>query len=209
MPLVMIYNWFLQNITKTITKNWNILRVNKNLKKIFKNEPITAFKQNKNIQEIIGTHWIDNGRIKKDLKTLKEGNCTLWRSKAGNVCCKQVKTTTTFKSQQTNKTWKIFHNTICKTEYAIYLLECIICNLQYVRKNETPFNIRLKNYREDVKDPKAILADKYFQKNGHRFNGHTRFTIIDGSTNTNLDKEILRECFIQRENFWIQKLETL
>ena len=120
-----------------------------------------------------------------------------------------MKTTTTFKSQQTNKTWKIFHNTICKTEYAIYLLECIICNVQYVRKNETPFNIRLKNYREDVKDPKAILADKYFQKNGHRFNGQTRFTIIDGSTNTNLDKEILRENLIQRENFWIQKLETL
>ena len=100
----------------------------------------------------------------------------------------------------------MFHNTICKTEYAIYLFECIICNLQYVRKNETPFNIRLKNYREDVKDSKAILADKYFQKNGHRFNGHT---IIDGSTNANLDKEILRECLIQRENFWIQKLETL
>ena len=43
---------------------------------------------------------------------------------AGNICCKQVKTTTTFKSQQANKTWKIFHNTNCKTEYAIYLLEC-------------------------------------------------------------------------------------
>ena len=156
----MIYNWFLQNISKAITKNWNVLRVNENLKEIFKNEPITAFKQNKNIQEIIRTHWIENGRIKKDLKTLEEGNCTLWRSKAGNVCCKQVKTTTAFKSQQTNKTWKIFHNTICKTEYAIYLLKCIICNLQYVRENETPFNIRLKNYRKDVKDPKAILADK-------------------------------------------------
>ena len=62
MPLVMTYNWFLQNFTITIRKNWNILRVNENLKKIFKNEPITAFKQNKNIQEIIGTHWLENGR---------------------------------------------------------------------------------------------------------------------------------------------------
>ena len=88
------------------------------------------------------------------------------QSKAGNVCCKQVKTTKTFKSQQTNKTWKIFHDTKCKTEYAIYLLECIICNLQYVCKNETSFNIRLKNYRKYVKDHKAILADKHFQKNG-------------------------------------------
>ena len=67
--------------------------------------------------------------------------------------------------QQTNKqNLKIFHNTNCKTEYAIYLMECIICNLQYVRKHETTFNIRLNNHRKDVKDPEAILADKHFSK---------------------------------------------
>ena len=43
-------------------------------------------------------------------------------------------------------------------------MECIICNLQNVGKNETPFNIRFNNHRKDVKDPKAILADKHFQK---------------------------------------------
>ena len=67
-------------------------------------------------------------------------------------------------SQQTKKTWKIFHNTNCKTEYAIYLMECAICNQQYVSKNETPFNIRLNNHRKDVNDPKVLLADKHFQK---------------------------------------------
>ena len=65
--------------------------------------------------------------VEKDLKTLKEGKCTPCRSKAGNTCCKQVETTTTFKSQQTNKAWKIFHNTNCKREYAIYLMEYITC----------------------------------------------------------------------------------
>ena len=48
--------------------------------------------------------------------------------------------------------------------------------------------------------PKAILADQHFQKNVHRFNKHARFTIIYRLTNTNLDKEILRERLIQREN---------
>ena len=43
-------------------------------------------------------------------------------------------TTTAFKSQQKNKTWKIFHNTDCKTEYVIYLMEFAISNLQYVGK---------------------------------------------------------------------------
>ena len=88
-------------------------------------------------------------------------------------------------------------------------MECIICNLQYVGKNETPFNIRLKNHRKHVKDTKAILAYKHFQKNGHRFNKHARFMITDRLTNTKLDKEIWRERLIQKENFWIQKLETI
>ena len=127
------------------------------------------------------------------------------QSKNGNICCEQVKTTATFKSQQITKTWKIFH---CETEYVICLMECIICNLQYVDENETPFSIRLNNHRKDVKDPKAILADKHFWKNGHSFNEHARFMIIDRLKKTNLEKEILRERLIQRKNFWIQKLET-
>ena len=85
--------------------------------------------------------------------------------------------------------------------YSINLMECKICNLQYAGKNETPFNIRLDNHSKDEKVPKAKLADKHFQKNDHRFNEHARFTIIDRLTNINLDKKILREHLIQRENF--------
>ena len=66
----------------------------------------------------------------------------------------------------------------------------------------------MNNHRKDVKDPKAILADKHFQKNGHRFNEQARFTIIDSLTNTNVEKKILRERLIQRKNFWRQKLES-
>ena len=89
-------------------------------------------------------------------------------------------------------------------------MECAICNLQYLGKNETLFKIRLNNHKKDVKDPKAILPDKHFKKKtDYRFNEPIRFTMIDRLTNTNLDKEILRERLIQRGNFWIQKLETL
>ena len=55
------------------------------------------------IQEIIGTQWVENGRVKKNLKALKEGKCTPCRSKAGNICCNQMKTTAIFKRQQTSK----------------------------------------------------------------------------------------------------------
>ena len=115
MLLVITYNRFSQNITKTIRRKRNISQINENFDEVFKNEPITASKRKKNIQEIIGIYRIENGSVKKDLKTLKVGKCTPWRPKAGNICGKQVTTTTTFKSQQAKKTWKIFYNTNCKT----------------------------------------------------------------------------------------------
>ena len=100
-PLVITYNQFLSNITKIFRKNWNILQINENFREIFKNEAITAFKRNKNLQEITGTHCKENKRVKKGLKTLKEGKCTPCRPcrpKAGNIYCKQVKIITIFKS---------------------------------------------------------------------------------------------------------------
>ena len=62
------YLAILPNITKIIRKNWNILQINENFKELFKNQQITALKRNKIIQEIIGTHGIENRRVKKDLK---------------------------------------------------------------------------------------------------------------------------------------------
>ena len=51
------------------------------------------------------------------------------------------------------------HNRIWHLSYEVYNM-----NLQYVGRNETPFKIRLSNHRKDVKDTKAILADKHIKK---------------------------------------------
>ena len=81
-----------------------------------------------------------------------------------------------------------------------------MCNLQYVARKKTPIDSRLNNQKKDVKDLKAILAEKHFHKRGHTLNKHARFTIVDRLRNTNLDKKFLRKRHIQRENFWIQKI---
>ena len=76
-------------------------------------------------------------------------------------------TTKTFKSNQTNKTFKIFHQVKGKSSFVIYLLECYICNIQYVGKSETPLNIRLSNHRKDIKNANAMPACKHFKKRNH------------------------------------------
>ena len=47
-----------------------------------------------------------------------------------------------------------FHQVTCHSNYVIYLLECIMCKIQYVGKSETSFNIRLNNHRKDIKKTK-------------------------------------------------------
>ena len=47
---------------------------------------------------------------------------------------------------------------------SISILECILCNLQYVRKSETSFNIRLNNHRKDVSNQETIPACVQFRK---------------------------------------------
>ena len=130
-------------------------------------------------------------------------------SKTGNLCCSQLTSTTTFISQQTKRKFKIYHIVNCKSEYVIYLMECTLCNKQYIGKVDTAFHIRLNSHGKDTKDPNAILACRHFQQQGHNFNSHAKFIIIDKLVNTSSSKDILRERLIQRENFWMKKLKTL
>ena len=176
---------------------------------LFQEQPITAFKRNKNLKEIIAGTRIKDGIVKKFSIPSRTGKCTQCLSGARTLCCNQGLTTNTFMSQQTKRTFNIFFNLNCKSEYVIYLMECILCKMQYVGKAETTFNLRLNNYRKDTKKPKSILACKTFQEQGHNLNKHAKFIIIDNLVNLHGCKEALREMLVIRENFWIQKLKTL
>ena len=102
-----------------------------------------------------------------------------------------------------------FFNLNCQSEYVIYLLECILCKIQYVGKAETACNLRLNNHRKDTKKSNSILVCKHSQEQEHNFNKHTKFIIIDKLINVHGSKEALQEMLLVRKSFWIQKLKTL
>ena len=123
------------------------------------------------------------------------------------LCCQQLISTTTFKNNQTNKTFKIYHRVNCKSSY---LLESFICNIQYVGKSETPFNIRFNSHRKDVKNTNAIPACEHFNRHNHDFDNHREIIIIEQTRNIcTTSTDTLKERLKQGENFWIMKLETL
>ena len=201
-PLILTYNRFLLNLR-------TVLRTSKNLRELCQEHPITAFKRNKNLKEIVGGTCIKNSKVKKFNIPSRTGKCTPCLSGAGTLCFNQVLTTNTIINQQTKRTFNIFFNLNCKSEYVIYVMECILCKMQYVGKVETVYNLRLNNHRKDTKKPNSILACEDFEEQGHDFNNYAKFIIIDKLVNLERSNEALGEMLVVRENFWIQKLKTL
>ena len=80
-------------------------------------------------------------------------------------------------------------------------MECILCNIQYVGKAYSTFNIRLNNQREDSKEANSILACN------HRFKNitstkHVKLTILSQLINLNGSEKALRVAreFLGLEN---------
>ena len=88
-------------------------------------------------------------------------------------------------------------------------MQCRICQLQYVGKSETYFNIRLNNHRNDSKNKNPILARKHFQNSNHNFQRDAKFTLIEEITKSFTTIEQLRLLLKKRKNFRILKLKTL
>ena len=126
-----------------------MLHINQEIKDVFQEPPILAFRKNKNFYVLLGCKNIIGGKLQRLSKKKKIRFSTKFFSKSGNSGCKQVEQTQSIKSSVTQKTYYIFHDLNCKRKLLIYLMECRICRIQYIGKPETKVYIRLNNHRKD------------------------------------------------------------
>ena len=87
--------------------------------------------QSKNI--IAGTS-LKKFKVQKFHSPCRTGKCTSFLLVARTLYCNQATTTNPYRSKQTKPTFNCFFNLNCKRECNIYLMECILCNIQYVGK---------------------------------------------------------------------------
>ena len=83
----------------------------------------------------------------------------------------------------------------------MYLMECILCNKQYVGKAETSFNIRLNNHRKDV-NSRHNNGLQAFSTGKSQFQQTCKiYHIIDQLTNTSKSKETLTQRIVKEKIF--------
>ena len=188
-PFVLAYNRTLPNVRRAISNNWNLLLINQEFKNMFQEPPILAFTQNKNLYDLVGCKNIVDGKLQRLPKKKKIRFSTKCFSKSGNLFCKQILHTQSFKSSATQK-HIIFHYLNCKSKLLRYLLECRICRIQYIGKSQREFNIRLNNHRQDINRQNAPQADYHFKLPNYNFNQHYRLTLIEKLDNMKIDKDL-------------------
>ena len=109
MPLSVAYSRSLPNLKDIITKHSHILPANQSCKETFSMLPIIVFRSGTTLKQIIGTNTIHNNeKLIKTKINYPTGKCVPCNS-TRCLCCQQLISTTTFKSNQTNKTFKIYY----------------------------------------------------------------------------------------------------
>ena len=211
-PLVTTFNPTLPHIGSILKSRWNILHIKPDIKESFPEPPIISYKRSKNLRDMIGNNNIVNSKVPRNFKLNKQHEIKFCRpcKTSKCLCCKQLKHTNQFKSSKTNQTYKIFHETNCKSKFVVYLLECKKCKLQYVGKSEWQFNIRLNNYRSHIKNcdiNKLLPVEKHFLLPNHNFEQDAIYTIIEKIENT--EREDAKKILEKRESAWMTHLQTI
>ena len=91
------------------------------------------------------------------------------------------------------------HQVNCKSVFAIYLLECKKCHIQYVGKDAPNFNVILNNHRKDLYKADVIPASRYFAMKNYISNKDASFIIIEQTRKSALRREIKKKLLKPKE----------
>ena len=152
----------LPSIANIIQNRWDILQLNPNLTYTFPDTAMLTFRRSKNIKDMIGSNNILHNRIVKTTPNTKTIQLCQPCNHINSLCCKFLYSTKTFTSHITNKAYDIYHKTNSKSKNVIYLLECTLCSMQYVSKSESPFDLRLNNFKHRRKPYNSTKKRQYY-----------------------------------------------
>ena len=147
-PLVTTYNPHITFIAEIANRNWHLLQSKERLARIFQEPPLVAYRRLKSLRDILVSTKLKSKTTRANNNT--NGSCGPC-SKPKCSWCSRINETSTFIGTQDSKVFDTFHTVNCQSTWVIYIIECKICQLQYVGKSETGFNLRLNNPRNHIK----------------------------------------------------------
>ena len=191
-PMVVTFDKRLPNIQNILHSRWNIIRRSKRLEKIYPSAPITAFRRDQNLGDIL-VH-VKHAKL---FQNKKEGT---------HPCVKECKICQHVRDTNTIERGKVFvfkDPITCKSSHIVYGIFCHGCqDVQYVGETGTTVYERMANHLSTIRKEKNEPIPQHFANEGHDINDFRWFGIEKMKTEDIHVRKI-------RESFWIKKLGTL
>ena len=131
--LVVTYNPAFKSLSQVIRKNFQLLYLEEQVKKLFLPAPFVSLRSTRNLKSYLVKSKIYPVERKVGSEKCKSKCC---------LVCLNVSETDIFQLFQTKERYKINHQLNCNDKCLIYLLSCKIYGLQYVDSTTNKFRLR-------------------------------------------------------------------
>lgn len=189
--LVLTFTSSHPDVNKILNKHFNILEQSERLSKIFTTPPRVVYRRPKNIRNILVHSKTDN-RPRVGCRPCGKTRCQV---------CNHIQTSSCAISTASSFKWTINGNFDCDASNVVYLLECGVCNMQYIGQTTTPLRIRFNNHRAHVRSQPNLPFSKHINQKNHSFD-LVKLTVLQGGFSNTRERE-------QRESYFIYKFGTI
>ncbi|CAG2212664.1 unnamed protein product [Mytilus edulis] len=206
-PLVLSYTKASPNLRQIIDTTWPLLHIKETTKQIFSEQPLFAYKRNKNLKDILVRAAFQYPPITPGTSGISTLNKLTKCSNEECSYCPWINFRRSFTSTFTERKYRKIYIGDCNTPNIIYMITCKSCKQQYVGKSKRPFKARLGEHLRYVKNKSLEPTGKHFNQTGHNIH-HMSFEIIEVLWNDPNDhtSDVLRS---KREDYWILQLRAL
>ena len=197
-PFVLTYHPIFKSIGKIINKNFNLLCMNDEVKKVFTPKPMISFRSTRKMRSyLVRVELYPEERTKGSFKC---------GSKRCEVCL-NVTETPTFTSTVTGETYIINHKFNCNDNCLVYLLTCNCCIKQYVGQTVDEIRFTWNNYKSNCR--KNQRGETCMQQHLYKhFCSSNHNCFISDVSVTFIDKTDPSDP-LKREDYWRSTLKTM
>lgn len=145
-------------IKNHLLQDWPRLSSDRELRYIFQEPPQVSYKHSPNLSQLLVRAKL-NHNIDTNISTYSKPSISIPSYPAKNISCrnkqcgtcKQLTQRSHYSSFQTKQYYEIPDIYSCDTTGTIYLLECQLCNKQYIGETHTTLRNRIKHHRNMYK----------------------------------------------------------
>ena len=185
-------------VKEWIQELWPTLYRSSGTRTLIDQEIVFGFRKPKSLQDIL-VHTNIYGNSTKKKKQPPKCKCRNCRH------CPLFNRSGEVKSHSTNRIYRSLVNITCNSSNLIYLIECIICGIQYVGQTKNKILIRMNQHYSSIKNRLEMPVSRHF--NSHLYQGFdpVRISILS-LIREDPDSIKGQEQRNKWENYWMARL---